>query len=68
MSNYTAGTQLYIARSGIPEYINRTVTVLGAGSRPNTWSVKANDGWTFPNGSPTTEIDEAYLSETPIQT
>jgi hypothetical protein len=66
MSNYTAGTQLYIARSGLPEYMNRMVTVQGPGSRPNIWVVSAN-GWTFPNGSATSEIDDAYLSMTPIQ-
>lgn len=66
MSNYTAGTQLYIARSGLPEYMNRMVTVAGPGARPNTWNVTAN-GWTFPNGLAAADIDEAYLSETPIQ-
>jgi len=68
MSEYTAGTQLYIARSGLPEYINRMVTVQGPGYRPNTWSVQAGDGWTFPNGATMTDIDDSYLSPTPVQT
>lgn len=67
MSNYAPGTQLYIAKSGIPDYINQLVTVLGPGPRPNTWSVKSGDGWEFPNGATVADIDEAYLSQSQVQ-
>lgn len=53
----------YIVRSGMPEYINRTVTVLGGND--GTWTVQAGDGWAFPNGLTVVNVPDTHLNATP---
>jgi hypothetical protein len=66
MNNYFApGDTAYIVRSGMPEYINRTVTVLGVGEGKETWKVQAPDDWAFPNGLRVVDLSDTHLSARP---
>lgn len=65
MNQFNPGDRVYIVRSGMPEYINRMVTVLAPVSADGRWSVEAGEGWAFPNGLTVIEVNDSYLNATP---
>lgn len=65
MNQFAKGDTPYVVRSGMPDLINRQVTVIGPGRTDQMVEVQCLGDWTFPHGLTRANVAEANLSYTP---
>jgi hypothetical protein len=65
MNSYAIGETLYVVRSGMPDLINRQVTVVGDGRQAGMVDVQCVGDWTLPHGEQRAHVSESNLDRRP---